>query len=39
MTLSKDSIEWSIEFIEKHSDGDLFRKICELGAISELKDK
>lgn len=38
MTLSRDSIEWSIEFVEKHSDGDLFPKICELDAIVALKD-
>ncbi|WP_321531044.1 reverse transcriptase domain-containing protein [uncultured Desulfuromonas sp.] len=38
MTLSRDSIEWSIEFIEKHSDGDLFPKIRELHAIYDRKD-
>lgn len=38
MTLSKDSLEWSIEFLEKHSDGDIFPKILELGAILEKKE-
>lgn len=39
MTLSRDSIEWGIKFVQKHSDGDLFPKICELGAISALSDQ
>lgn len=39
MTLSKDSLEWSIEFINTHSDGDLFPKIQELNAIREKKDE
>ncbi len=39
MTLSRDSLEWSVEFIEKHSDGDLFPKLRELEAISEKRDE
>jgi len=39
MTLNRDSLEWSIEFIEKHSDGDLFPKLRELEAISEKRDE
>lgn len=39
MTLSADSLEWSIEFIESHSDGDLFPKIRELEAIRAKKDE
>ena len=38
MTLSKDSLEWSIDFLEKHSDGDIFPKISEISAILEKKD-
>ncbi len=33
MTLCKDSIEWAIEFVSAHSDGDLFPKIIEIDAI------
>ena len=39
MTLSRDAIEWAIEFVEKHSDGDLFPKIYELNAIFDRKDE
>ena len=39
MTLSKDSLEWSIDFLEKHSDGDIFPKILELSAIFAKKDE
>lgn len=38
MTLSKDSLEWSIDFLEKHSDGDIFPKIIEIAAIRAIKD-
>lgn len=38
MTLHRDSIEWAIEFVEKHSDGDLFPKIHELSAILDKKN-
>ena len=31
--LTEDSIKWSIDFINKHSDGDLFPKIIEMDAI------
>lgn len=39
MTLSKDSLEWSIDFLEKHSDGDIFPKILEIAAIFAKKDE
>lgn len=31
--LNRDSITWAIQFLQKHSDGDLFPKILELDAI------
>jgi len=37
-SLNKQSIEWAIEFTEKHSDGDLFPKILEFEAISKYKN-
>lgn len=37
MTLSADSLEWSINFLDKHSDGDIFPKIPEISAILEKK--
>ncbi len=39
MTLNKDSLDWGIEFINTHSDGDLFPKIRELSAIRDKKDE
>ena len=33
--LNIDSVIWAIQFLQKHSDGDLFPKILELDAISE----
>ena len=38
MSLSKDSIKWSVSFLQNHSDGDLFPKIIELDAISQNID-
>ncbi len=38
MTLKSNSIEWAIEFVEKHGDGDLFPKILELKAILDKKN-
>ena len=38
MTFSRDSIEWSIDFVERHSDGDLFPKVCEMHSICQSKD-
>lgn len=35
MTLSRDSLEWAIDFVSDHSDGDLFPKIIEIDAIKE----
>lgn len=32
--LSEDSIRWAVDFIQNHSDGDMFPKIPEIGAIS-----
>ena len=37
MAITKDSIEWAIDFLVDHSDGDLFPRILELQAISEQK--
>ena len=37
--LDKASVEWAIEFIAEHSDGDLFPKIAEMSAILAEKDK
>lgn len=33
MTLAKTSIDWAIDFVATHSDGDLFPKILEVEAI------
>ncbi len=38
MTIEDDSIRWAIDFLENHSDGDLFPKILEINAISTMKD-
>lgn len=38
MTLSRDSLEWAIEFVSDHSDGDLFPKIIEINAVKEKPD-
>lgn len=35
MTLSADSLEWAIEFLADHSDGDIFPKILEIKAIQD----
>lgn len=32
--VSKDSLRWTIQFLQKHSDGDLFPKILEFDAIA-----
>lgn len=39
MTLSRDSIEWAINFVSDHSDGDLFPKIVEIGAIKSKAEE
>lgn len=39
MTLDAASVEWAIDFIDQHSDGDLFPKLPESRAISECKAK
>lgn len=38
MTLQRDSIEWAIEFLTRHSDGDIFPKVLELDAIRASAD-
>ena len=38
MTLHEDSIRWAIEFLSRHSDGDIFPPIPELSAISQQPD-
>ena len=35
MKLSPDSIEWSLRFLQRHSDGDIFPSIPELSAVCE----
>lgn len=39
MILKGDSIRWSIDFIQHHSDGDLFPKVLEIEAISDFQDE
>ncbi|MFW9262017.1 RNA-directed DNA polymerase [Nostoc sp. CALU 546] len=39
MSLSSDSIHWSIKFVHSHSDGDLFPKILEFDAINQMADE
>ncbi len=39
MTLDTASIEWAIEFLSAHSDGDLFPRLPELEAVVEKKDE
>lgn len=38
MTLQTTSLEWAIEFLQLHSDGDLFPKILEVEAISAERE-
>jgi len=38
MTLCKDSINWAIDFVADHSDGDLFPKVIEIQAIKEKRE-
>lgn len=38
MTLSRGSLEWAIDFVSDHSDGDLFPKIIEIDAVKEKSD-
>lgn len=38
MALAAASVEWAIESVAQHSDGDLFPKILEFGAILEERD-
>lgn len=35
MTIAQQSIQWALEFLAEHSDGDLFPKIIELDAIKQ----
>jgi retron-type reverse transcriptase len=37
MTLNATSLNWAIEFVANHSDGDLFPKILEIEAIQALR--
>ncbi|MHB8814290.1 MAG: RNA-directed DNA polymerase [Steroidobacteraceae bacterium] len=39
MTLKKSSIEWAIDFVSEHSDGDLFPKLPEMTAIVSRKSE
>lgn len=36
--LSEDAISWAVDFVQNHSDGDLFPKIIEIDAIASNKD-
>lgn len=38
MTLDKSSIDWALEFLSVHSDGDLFPRLPEMEAALERKD-
>lgn len=37
--LSGDAVRWAVDFVQIHSDGDLFPKIIEMNAISDHKDQ
>lgn len=37
--LNGDALSWAVDFVQNHSDGDLFPKIIEINAISSIKDK
>lgn len=37
--LSGDAVGWAVDFVQIHSDGDLFPKIIEMNAISDSKDQ
>jgi retron-type reverse transcriptase len=39
MTLTRSSIEWAINFVSDHSDGDLFPKIIEISAIKNKSEE
>ncbi len=39
MTLQRSSIEWAIDFVANHSDGDLFPKIPEIEALVAKKSE
>jgi hypothetical protein len=36
--LDGDAVNWAVDFIQNHSDGDLFPKIIEVNAISDKKE-
>jgi retron-type reverse transcriptase len=38
LTLARQSLEWAINFVDQHADGDIFPKIVELKAIKSLSD-
>ena len=37
MPLNASSVEWAIDFVAQHSDGDLFPKVLEIEAVQSLK--
>jgi hypothetical protein len=37
MTLLIESLEWAVQFVVDHSDGDLFPRIAEMMAIRDRK--
>ena len=38
MTLKPDSIKWAVEFVNRHSDGDIFPRVLEFSAIAANPD-
>ncbi len=36
--INQDALRWAVDFIQNHSDGDLFPRICEIKAISDKID-
>ena len=39
MTLTRNSIEWAINFVSDHADWDLFPKVIEIDAIKSKSDE
>ena len=37
MTLLSASLEWAVDFVQAHSDGDLFPKVLEVEAVAAEK--
>lgn len=39
MTLSRDAVTWAVEFVKRHSDGDMFPRLLEVDAVYERQDQ